>query len=213
MKGHKSSPILFIAIAVLVFGGLMAYWQYNVKEGAQARYQNLEAEVPTREEVEAELKATEEELEKYEVKLAHLERSVPPSAYVPTMLSELESLGRRNRIQVTGVRPVAQQRQSARDKEVEGQTKKAYEEIEIDITGTGQYNDVMSLVMELKQFPKIVAVRTVSLTPKKEAAAASMGILESTIRLRAFVFAPPPPSNATSDRALQARTDTNRGNL
>jgi Tfp pilus assembly protein PilO len=213
MKGGKSSPVLFIAIAVLAFGGLMAYWQYNVKEGAQARYQKLEAEVPTREEVEAELKSTEEELEEYQVQLSHLERSVPPSAYVPTMLSELESLGTRNRIQVTGVRPVAQQRQSNRDKEVEGQTKKAYEEIEIDITGTGQYADVMSLVMELKQFPKIVSVRTVSLTPKKEASAAALGILESTIRLRAFVFAPPTNPNSTSDRTLQARTDTDRGNL
>ncbi|MBX3095289.1 MAG: type 4a pilus biogenesis protein PilO [Fimbriimonadaceae bacterium] len=210
MKKGKVNPVMIIAVAVFLFGGLLAYWQYNVKEAAQARYQQLEAEVPTKEEVDAELAQTSQDLEKYRENLAHLEKSVPPQAYVPTMLSELESLGKLNRIAVTGVRPVAKQAQSRRDQENEQQNKKAYQEVEIDITGTGQYNDVMALVDQLKGFPKIVAVRTVSLTPKKEANAAAQGILESTIRLRAYVFAAPTPNNKP-ESGLQARADIHRG--
>ena len=210
MKSGKVNPVMIIAIAVFLFGGLLAYWQYNVKEAAQARFQKLEAEVPTKEEVEEELAKTSQELEQYRENLAHLEKGVPPQAYVPTMLSELESLGKLNRIAVTGVRPVAKQAQSRREQETEEKAKKAYQEVEIDITGTGQYNDVMALVDQLKGFPKIVAVRTVSLTPKKEASAAAQGILESTIRLRAYVFAAPTPTKP-SESGLQARADTHRG--
>lgn len=209
LKSGKINSIMVVAVAVFLFGGLLAYWQYNVKEAAQARFQQLDAEVPTKEEVEEELNKTSQELDKYRENLAHLEKSVPPTAYVPTMLSELESLGKLNHIAVTGVRPVVKQAQSKRDQETGDKVKKTYEEIEIDITGTGQYNDVMSLVDQLKGFPKIVAVRTVSLTPKKEANAAALGILESTIRLRAYVFAA--PATTKSESGLQARADNHRG--
>lgn len=188
MKRGAIQPMALLAIGVVLVGGLFAYWQYNVMQGAEARFQTLQAEVPTEKEVEDELRKTESEVEEYQVRLNHLEKSVPPEAYVPTMLSELEALGKLNRISVTGVRPVPVPAKNKKDAAAESKKKKAYTEVEIDITGVGRYDDVLAMVNSLKEFPKVVAVRTISLTPKKDEVSKSQGLLETTIRLKAYVF-------------------------
>lgn len=192
MKRGSVQPMTLIALAVLVGGIALAYWQYNVMKGAQEHAAHLESTVPTEEQVQEDLRRTEMELVDYQERLNHLERSVPPEAYVPTMLSELESLGKINAIQVTGVRPVPAPVKSKRQQEgEEKQAAKSYTEVDIDITGVGQYDDVLRFVDALKTFPKIVGVRTVALAPKKDEASRAAGLLECTIRLRAFVFSKP----------------------
>ncbi len=112
MKGQKQSALLLM-VMIFVLGGGFTYWQYSVMKGVQ-RLAILEDEVPTKEEVDQQLTQTRTEMEQFQQQLSHLERGVPPVAYIPTMLSELEALGKQYNIKVTGVKRPWTRRQRRR---------------------------------------------------------------------------------------------------
>lgn len=207
-KRNDNRPLFLIAgVAILGSFGL-AYWQFNAKGEAEARVARLQQEVPDEQKLNQQREQTALALSEAQAKLEHLEQGVPTLAYVPTLLRELETLGNQNQIKVTGVRPVPQAMSSGNQAETEKQAKKAYTEIEIDITGRGSYGNVMRMVEALQAFPKIVAVRTVSLTPKAEpganpSAQPAQPSLEATIRIVAFVFSPESTEKTAPARQAQ----------
>ncbi len=56
------------------------------------------------------------------------------------------------------------------------------------MTGTGRYGDFLAFVEAVKQFPKIVSVRTVQFVPRKEPNEAAQNLLDATLRLKVYVF-------------------------
>ena len=121
------------------------------------------------------------------------------------MLSELEKLGKSSGIAVIGVRPLPKpatpgKKDSAADGEIK--KKPAYDELNIEVKGRGTYRSVLNFIESLGKFPKVVAARTVELTPKNDPGQTSSS-LDVTINLRAYVFAsaqdaPKKPGNATA---------------
>lgn len=197
MKNNNAlRAVLIMGAAVIAVGGGLVYWQYSARSAAAARVAALEAELPDAEQLEADLLAAETQLSTIQMELDHLERGVPSIAYIPTLLKELEAVGSDNAIKVTGVRPVVNQAPAHEDKAAD----KAYFEQEIDITGQGSYRAVMDMIAALQKFPKILAVRTVTLAPRRDRNDPNPG-LDATVRLRAYVFNEQPEEGDTDEEA------------
>jgi Tfp pilus assembly protein PilO len=190
--------VAMVAIGVVVLGSGATYWAYNLCLDAKARYEKLDGELPKEQALREMLAKSQYEVDTYREQLQHLEEGVPTLAYIPTLLTELETLGKQHSITVTGVRPIAQSavqsKSSDADKKKTGKSKD-YKEIGIEFTGRGTYGNVKGMVDSLKKFPKVIAVQTVGLTPKRERTrtgqqqpAVGSPNLEASVRIKAFVF-------------------------
>ena len=210
-RGPNPRTYMFMAIGTFVFGLLAAYFGYTKVSGVQGEVSALKAEVKDEKEVQAELDSAKTTLDECAAKLQHLEQGVPQFAYIPTLMTELEKTGKQFGIKVLGVRPVAKQMGQARkdDADPSAKAKKAYEEMTIEVKGIGSYGSVMRWVNALQQFPKIVAARSVTLSPKAEPGATEKS-LDMTIELRAYVFkesgsAAKKPGQDTKSASLQVK--------
>lgn len=197
--------ILIVAGTVLIGAGV-TMWAQNTSSSAKERYQKLESEVPAESELRRQLTASQEVVDDYKNQLQHLEQGVPTLAYVPTLLTELETLGKVHSIEVTGVRPLLEsvQKKNNDDKSSGSGKKPAYQEMTIEVTGRGTYANVNQMVEGIKKFPKIIAIQTVTLQPhrqnsQEDKARTQPGfILDATIRLKAYLF---PTLNPKSEAA------------
>ncbi len=191
MSGKKSNLFLGLTLLTLAGGGGLAYMQYGKIGAAQTKLQELRGQARDKAEVERELEQTEEQLAQIHTELKHLEKSVPQMAYVPTMLAELERIGKENGIVVTGVKPMPEKVQP-KGQETNTQPK-PYKEIAIEVQGRGNYASVMRFVQALTRFPKIVAAENLSLSPVSGQQDNGRNELTVTIYLNAFLF----PQTAT----------------
>jgi Tfp pilus assembly protein PilO len=196
-KGPNPLVFLVMALVTFVVGGGMVFMQYTGLTEQTSRIEGLRKDRKDEKTVRAELAESQRKLDECIQKLSHLEQGVTESAYIPTMLKELERVGKGHGIVVTGVRPIPIPVKQEKDEEPGRRPKKAYQELLIEVKGRGKYGDVMRFMGVLQSFPKIVAVRTVSLLPK---AGAQPGQdedkLDVTVELKAYAF---PPAETPAD--------------
>lgn len=188
---NRMKSVQLMALAVIAVGGGLIYWQYNMRNDADARLRKLKAETPERATVEADLATSRKDVESFSVELNHLEKGVPTTAYVATLLKELEKLGIDKRMVVTGVRPAPVTASAPPPTTGSGANKatsKPYDELDIDIMGRGQYASIMATVTALQSFPKIVAVKNVSLQPKNDPESKAYNLIDATISIKAYIF-------------------------
>lgn len=136
--------------------------------------------------MQKDLDQSQKKLDDCQALLTHLEQGVPDHAYLPTMLSELEKVGKDNGIEVTGVKPIL--RPAPPKKEGEKAQKKTYELLDIEVKGRGKFDAVRKFITAMNVFPKVVAARTVGLVPKTASGQEWSDELDITVELRAFVF-------------------------
>ena len=189
MSNNKSpKALILVALVVVALGGGATYFQYNAAQAVKAEVADLEQQVPSQQDLEASLAESHAQLQEYQQKLAHLESSVPDVAYIPTLMKELEQMGKAHGITVTGVRPTPQVAGPTQPQEGKKEKKKDYVEVEIEIKGRGRYENIRSLLGALEQFPKVIAVKTVGLSPFRDSGMSGSDQLECTVNLVAFVF-------------------------
>jgi Tfp pilus assembly protein PilO len=189
-RQSKPRTLGLLAFVVLFLGGGATYFQYQAVQAVKGEVAALESQVPSQKDLERSLSESNAKLTEYQAKLVHLEASVPDVAYIPTLMKELETMGKSHGIKVTGVRPAPQQFMQPAGPMQEGkkQKKKEYEEIEIEVKGRGRYDHIKALLDSLQEFPKILAVKTVSMAPMRESGSGSAGEIEATINVVAYVF-------------------------
>jgi len=185
---------MMMSLGMVVAGGIAGFFGYSGMTAKADEVHRLKSEVKDARTVQKELDDSKAQLQETSEKLKHLEASVPDFAYVPTLLTELERVGKENGIEVLGVRPVPKPPEAKKpdDGEVSTSTvkqSKPYEELNIEIKGRGTYGDTMRFVQALQTFQKIVAARSVSLSPKTEIGQTAK-ILDVSIELRAYIFKP-----------------------
>lgn len=190
MKKNSNPKLLgLLAFVVLLMGGGATYFQFQNVKAAESRVAALDAQVPTQKELQADLASTGTQLAAFQKQLAHLEKGVPDVAYVPTLMKELEQIGKAHHITVTGVRPAPQTFVPAATPEGAPKPKKKdYVEIEIEVKGRGNYDDIKAFMDALQQFPKVIAVKTISLSPQRDLSSRSKGEIEATVNIVTFVF-------------------------
>ena len=206
MKSGPNPRNMMLASAGMILVGFgITYFGYTKKVEAEGEVTALRAEVKDEAEVQAELDKAKLTLDECTIKLNHLEQGVPEFAYVPTLMTELERTGKQNGIKVLGVRPMiksAMPVKSANGEQVPT-SKKAYEELTIEVKGIGNYGSIMRWVNGLQNFPKIVAARSVALVPKSDPARGGFP-LDVTVELRAYVFRQ--PKDAVSNASLAGKS-------
>jgi Tfp pilus assembly protein PilO len=131
--------------------------------------------------------------------LKHLEEGIPDFAYIPSLMTELEKAGKQFGIKILGVRPIPKPMTPGKKGD---SSKKAYEELAIEVKGFGNYGSVMRFVNSLQQFPKIVAARSVQLTPKADPGQMRPD-LDVVVELRAYVFPEAKPADKPKDESAK----------
>lgn len=184
-------PMLYLVMACvsLVGGGGAVYWEYSQLEDSQAQVDSLSKKLKDAKAIQIHLKDSAGKLQESSDKLKHLEMGVPEIAYVPTLLTELENVGKQHGIQVLGVRPMPP-KADPKAKPGEAKPKKSYEELDIEVKGRGKYGAVLQFLAALQSFPKIVSVQMATLVPKRELNDKGVVNLDVTIELRAYLFPP-----------------------
>ncbi len=206
MKFKGPNPKLFIVLTILTVlaGSGLSYMQYSSYTELSGKVDQLKKSAKDRTEIQAELSDANTQLNETRGKLVHLEQSIPEPTYVPTMLKELEKLGKESGIDVLGVRPVPKavvrpMKQEGESGDGDGPKKqrKPYTELTIEVRGRGNYKAVMNFINGLTTFPKIVAARTVSLQPKSDNKNLGAPKLDCTIELRSYLF----PTDGSTKKA------------
>jgi Tfp pilus assembly protein PilO len=188
-KGPNPKIFLVMAIGALLLGSGVNFLAYGGLSTAKANLQKMQADSKDEKALKKTLADSMQSLADSTLKLNHLEAGVQDYAYVPTMLSELEKLGKASGINVTGVRPTVKPPSPKKEgDELKPKKKKAYDELDIEVKGRGTYRSVLNFIQAMGRFPKIVAARTVELAPRTDPGQTTAE-LNVTINLRAYVFA------------------------
>lgn len=190
---------MYLALGTVVVGGGLCYFQYTKLGDINSRVAKLKTEVSDPNAVKSRLEQSNIKLEGAQQSLKHLEANVSSAAYVPSLLHDLDDYGKKNGISVTGVRPAQKMPGDDKDKAA-----KPYDELNIQVTGSGSFDAIENFVTNLSTFPKIVAARLVSIEPIRGAGSdAKPGELNMTVQLKAYVFKPD-----ASDAAAKTATAT-----
>lgn len=183
---QRPNPKIFMGIAGLtgLVGMGLVYFAYSGLQSEEGQVETLTKSAQDYKTVQAQLVNAQKELTDCKNDLIHLEVGIPDHAYIPTLLADLEKVGNSNGIKVTGVKPLIKPVVAKK----EGERKKPYDEVNIEVKGNGKYDNVRKFIAALNRFPKIVAARTVSLSPKAISGKDWSDQLEVVVELRGFVF-------------------------
>ncbi len=175
----KIKPSKRLLIGLIVASGFvfiasgLGYWNRStVLNKIQAEVKKKQEALENSEKTAKRLERVEAEYEDARMKLACLEEGVSTKAYVPTLLRQLEELGRNVNLRVVGVRPVAAPPQVVQPStsEEEGKEKpkpksEPYDKLDIDLEVHGKYWDVVRFLYKITSFPKIVRVNSFQASP------------------------------------------------
>lgn len=195
IRPSKKAFVGLICAAILIIG-IDGYLYYN----RSSRLSVLQEELTIKEKKFSDSKQIAKRLSQVEsryydvqAQLSTLEQGVSSRAYIPSLLKQLESLGKSNQLKVAGVRPqpvVA----VAPAPPVEGAEKQAkkepepYDRTNIDIEVTGTYWNVVSFINQLNSFPKIIAVRELQITPLSSGITKKTGSPQLSARFNTTAF-------------------------
>jgi hypothetical protein len=161
--------------------------------------------------------------------VANLEPGVSSSAYVPTLLKQLESLATQTQNRVVGVRPqiiqqgpskIEQRRDpdaqakgqaaegdASGDKKEEKVAPEPYTRLEIEVNLQGKFGSAQQFVNRLMTFPKIVAVEQLGMRPKPAGEKDQPGLLEIQLKLTAFIMKDEKPADLPATPAVTANAN------
>lgn len=210
----KGVTILIILAAVIFFGCVLAYM------GAAGKLRAVATELKSKEQQVADAERVAKTLEESRLRyldtraqIRYLESSVSTQAYVPTLLKQLEQLGRSVKLKVVSVRPrpvavaaptrrlnsgaeaakgnveaASQQKAGSDGAQTAAAVDKPYDELPIDLELEGSYVSTMEFLYGLISFPKIIAVNRVELSPAGATAAFKSPMLSIRLSVTAFVL-------------------------
>jgi len=194
MAAVKLSPgsrglTVLIVVAVVIFAGCaLGYVAAAGKIGAirddlTAKQKKVEEST----QIAQKLEKSRYTFEDTKSQIRFLETSVTTEEYVPTLLKQLEDLAKSVDLKVMEVRPAQEVKPAARsissgakaaDGNLQGASEatnknaqaktpapKPYDEKNIAVEFRGRYNNVLDFLYRLTTFPKILAVKSVSIEP------------------------------------------------
>ena len=197
IKPSKQS-LICLGIAVV---GLLVVLSFTYYQLAR-RVHSLDVQIAKKgqqlessKEIARRLTTVEQEYLDAQTTLGILEQGVSTKSYVPTLLRQVEELGRNVNLRVVGVRPKPDNNKkpppaaTPDGKQVAEQKKpEPYDKLLIDVEMNGKYADVSRFLYGITSFPKIIAVNTVELKPIKGPDQITSPDLSITINTTAFIL-------------------------
>ena len=158
---------MVLLLVVLSF----AYYELARRvHGLDVQISKKESKLQSSQQIAGRLSAVEQEYTDAQMKLGALEQGTSTKAYVPTLLRQVEELGKTVNLRVVGVRPRDPAQKASTPTPANGNktpVKKAepYDKLEIDFAMNGKYADVAQFLYRITSFPKIIAVNTLEIKP------------------------------------------------
>jgi Tfp pilus assembly protein PilO len=174
---------VFLGLEVLACGGAI----YSLQSKRAATERTLaakEANLQTVRVVSASLPALQEDFHLIQTQLAHLEKSLPAEAYVPTLLGQVEQVALANKLRIAEFRPKPL-RASSTEEAPEGPKK-----FEFDLTVNGTYVNVQRFLLSLTRFRKILALTDLNLRPVGDAPKGTNPPLNGQLTFTAYLGTP-----------------------
>jgi Tfp pilus assembly protein PilO len=200
---------------MLVAGGF-AYYSFASRLGKlNVEISKKQTKLDNSEEITRRLARVEQEYTDAQVKLGALEKGVSTKSYVPTLLRQIEDLGKSVNMRVVGVRPqiaiaapVQAPASSDGDKgdkpKVVRKKPDPYDKLDIDIEVTGKYCDVARFLYKVTSFPKIIAVNSVQITPVSGSSSkGTIGSPDLSVKLGTTAFIMKDPAAKSGGRDQQ----------
>lgn len=238
---YRGVVALIVIAGLLFFGCVMAYMAAAGKLNAAAKeLKQKEQEVEAGKQMAQKLEQTKLDYMDTRSQLRYLEASVSKQAYVPTLLKQIEHLGKSVNMKVIGVRPAvvdpemerrsiksgknasegkvdeASKTKSSSDSKCEKKKEAPYNELNIKLEATGKYMSTLDLIYKLTSFPKIIAVNKVQMSPLVNSVPDfnSSPKLKVELDVTAFVFKErdkPAPFKKAEPAAITGKADSGRG--
>lgn len=202
--------IVGLVILTVIAGMGVCYFQYQGMTKTHDDLVKRTKEVGDETSVKAKLTATQAALLTAETQVRFLEKSVTDSWYVPTLLKQLEASAKSVNLELMSVRPNTVKKvvkattdADKKDKSKETETKeepKPYQELDIQISVTGKFWDIMRFLKGLNTFPKILSVQQIQIMPHAgvDPLEVSKRLLDVQMTVRAFVFTQKATSTAAT---------------
>jgi Tfp pilus assembly protein PilO len=165
-------------ILLMIVGplGLLLLFYFFIYAPKQAEYQQLRAQLEQQEAVLHRMEETarqitrlREEFARLQAFIAEVETKLPAEKDMPALLVQLERLARSLFINLESIRPSALEQATPSP----GGAAKAqpaapsYLRFPINLTIKGTYDQVIRLATALNDFPRMIAIRDISLSPVK----------------------------------------------
>ena len=221
MKRRHNAKFWLLMTGLAVLGGASVVgMRFSSLNADREHINKLKVETQNESSVQQQLDKSQKDLDDAKASLTHLEQGVPSTAYVPTMLQQLQVTGQNCGILVTGVRPAVKSPTQASAAPADGSqtlSKPAYDSLDIEVKGRGDYGSALKFVKALETFPKIVGVRTIDIVPCSDPGEAKLGLVDVTVGLRAYLFhdtTASPDGAAAADGSISlgdtSTTDSNK---
>jgi len=169
----KTLAVLMVICAALLAVCVLIYVDRSSQLGrSQAKISDKETLLRNSQETIKKLTVVETEYTEDASALSILEKGVSTKEYVPTLLRQLEDMGKREHLRVVGVRPkpaevTAVAPNATADPGAPKPVKRPdpYNKLIIEVEVNGKYWDVAHFIRDMTAFPKIIAVNEVQATP------------------------------------------------
>lgn len=193
MKKTSNPTMIMVMAGVVILGSIAGAWSFMGEAGKNEREAKaLLSQIREEATVDRELAAVNERLTLCNKRLEHIVDERPEVA-VSGLMTRLEQTGIANGLIVTGVRPKEDTNKPAGnaggDKKEEAKARPAYDDQLIEVKGSGEYIAARSFIAALEQFPNIVRVESLDISPRQNGTQdRSRGSLDITITLRAYLY-------------------------
>lgn len=176
IKASKRTLHVLTGTAIVLFigCGFMYFNRQSKLENMDRELAKAQSSLMNSHETVAKLDEAENDYRAAQAKLSVLEDGVSSKNYVPTLLRQLEELGKQNNLHVMAVRPKAPEvtppAAAGSDKSSSGSKTPSkdippYDKLDVDIEVNGSYASAVHFLQALTSFPKIIAVKNVQITP------------------------------------------------
>lgn len=239
LRANSRGILVVIITAVLIFFGCVLVYM-----GAAGKLKAVRSELTAKEKQLEDSRRIAQTLEESRLEfldtraqIRNLESSVSTQTYVPTMLKQLELLGKSVNLRVKGVRPqplsmTPQTRRlssgaQASEGNVEEASKtkanttgkkteeapepKPYAELVIDVELSGKYMNALDFLYRLTSFPKIVQVNSVDMKTTGTPMPGTSPALDMQINVTAFVFKDPDTGSTVDPKETPGASETASG--
>lgn len=212
------TPFIILTFVLFVTASALGYWQYTKMSSVQSNVEKLASDLQNAQQLQTKALRVKLILAESLEKLQHLEAGVSTAAYVPTLLKELESVGRSCNLDIIGVRPLPmtsdkkKKKSADENKSSESLQRKPYQELDLEVKSQGSFQNQMLFLQRLQDFPKIVGVQSVSVNPKMGKDGKTVETLEAVFVIRVYVFTVLNPAAALQN-SIKPNSPLNSSNL
>lgn len=231
----KGVTVLIIMAVGIFFGVALVYLAIGGKmKSLDSELASKQKEVQDSKKIALTLQQSKLDYLDARAQIRCLESSVSTQAYVPTMLKQLEYLGKSVNLKVLSVRPqpvaetqstrtlssgaqaangnvegASQEKQDASNPNAAAAQKKEtkpYDELPVEIEVAGSYMNALDFLYRLTSFPKIISVNSLQVSPTGQTEPLRSPDLDIKLSVTAFVF----KTGQSADSQAQAQIIGNR---